>query len=194
MHPGAQREVDVRTRTPVARRGFRHERDEHAVPLGDLLEREAQEDQPVGHLQQIRVVEVEFELGVGALGDDVVQVPAQALQHVHHVLEEGHGVQGVLDVVAVGLPARTQAADLLGIAVEGLHRLAVLVPAHHDELGLDAGVSGVTLLRRFMNGAFEGLPRATLYGLSSQNGSAKMMAVLVSHGQMYTASRSGTGI
>ena len=49
--------------SPVRR--LRHERDEHAVLLGDFLEQDSEEDEAVCHGKRIGVAEVEFELAVG---------------------------------------------------------------------------------------------------------------------------------
>ena len=130
------RVVDVRSRTPVADGGLRHEGDEHPVLLGDLLQEHAQEHQPVGHLQDVGVAEVELELGVGPLGDDVLQPPAEFLEDVDESAEKPHGVDGILGIVAERLTSRTYPFARERIVVECLDRTAV-PPAQGDELGLD---------------------------------------------------------
>ena len=74
----------MRARAPVAGRRLGHEGDEHAVLLGDLLQQDAQEHQAVGHAEHVGVVEIQLELRVGALGDHVVQVPAELFENVDH--------------------------------------------------------------------------------------------------------------
>ena len=112
--------VDVRARAPVAGGGLGHVGDEEALALGDLLQQHPQEHQPVRHPHEVGVAEVELELRVGALGDHVLQPPAEVLEDVDDRAEEAHGVDGVFDVVAEGLASRPHAFAGERIVVEGL--------------------------------------------------------------------------
>ena len=153
------RVVDVRARTPVAHGGLGHERDEHAVLLGDLLQQHAQEHQPVRHPQDVGVVEVELELRVAALGDHILQTPAELLEDVDERAEISHGIEGVLDVVAERLSSRPHALAGKRVVVERLDRLAV-TPAHDEELRLDARESRKPLRRGIADRAPERVARA----------------------------------
>ena len=58
--------------------------------LGHLFQHEAQEYQTIGHFQELGVMEIKLKLRVGALGDNIVQVPAELFQNVNHILQEWH--------------------------------------------------------------------------------------------------------
>ena len=153
----------MRARAPVAQRRFGHVGDEHAMALGDLLQQHAQEGEAVGHGEDVGVAEIELELRIGALGDDVVDVPFEFLENVDQLAEETHRIDRRLDVVAPRLAAHRRAVRHRRIVVERLDRIAVLV-AHRDELGLDAGHRPVAQIHRLGELTLEREPRAQVVG------------------------------
>ena len=89
--------------------GFGMKVDEQTVLLRDLLQQDAQEGEAVRHAEHVGIVEVELELRIGTFGDDVVDLPAELVEDVHHLAEEAHRIDRILDVVAEGLAARPEA-------------------------------------------------------------------------------------
>ena len=86
-------EIDMRAAAPVAGGGLRHEGDEQAVPLGDLLQQHAQEGEAVGHGEDVGIAEVELELRIGALRDDILDAPAEPVEDVHDLAEEADRIE-----------------------------------------------------------------------------------------------------
>ena len=78
--------------------------------------------------------------------------------------KEGHRVERVLGVVAEGLAPWPEPVAGFGIVVDGFDRLAVLVIAEHDELGLHPRIERVAGIGRLLHGPLQRQARADVVG------------------------------
>ncbi len=122
-----------------------------------MLGHEAEEGQPVARGQRVGVVEVEFELAVGVLVVEGVEVPAQFVDGGGHLVQPGEIVDEAAHVVA----------RLGQLVVGDRHRqAAILILLQQEDLALDAEVHAVAQLGGFLELVLERDPGVERVGLA----------------------------